>query len=375
MARDEVRPPRLAEQARRSAGTARRPVVAGSVSGTLVRGHGGLRVTLSQCDAELVPDPSSTGRFAPSPSGPLHLGNLRTALLAWLFARSAGAGFLVRIEDLDPERSRPEYAAAQLADLHALGIDWDGEPVLQSPRLERHRLAARRLRGLGLLYPCWCTRAEIRNATTAPQGAAAEGAYPGTCRHLSAGERRRHERGSRPPAWRLDAQGLAVTVLDRLCGPIGAVVDDFVVWRGNLGNQHGSAPAYNLAVVVDDAEQGVGEVVRGDDLLETTPRQVLLAKLLDLPVPAYAHVPLVLGPDGQRLAKRHGAVTLGEQLAGGATIEAVTGWMASSVGLVAPGERLRAAELLPRFDASRLSRAPTTFTPGALDAADEAGPA
>ncbi len=302
-----------------------------------------------------------TGRFAPSPSGPLHLGNLRTALLAWLFARSAGARFLVRIEDLDAERCRPEYEAAQIADLRAVGIDWDGEPVRQSARLERHRDAVQRLLGLGLLYPCWCTRAEIRKATTAPHGAAAEGAYPGTCRRLSAGERRLRERGSRPPAWRLDAEGRELTVTDRLHGRITAVVDDFVVWRGDPGGRDGSAPAYNLAVVVDDAEQGVGEVVRGDDLLETTPRQALLATLLDVPVPAYAHVPLVLGPDGRRLAKRHAAATLGEQLAAGATIEAVVGWMAASVGLAAPGERVGAAELLPRFDPSRLSPEPTTF--------------
>jgi glutamyl-tRNA synthetase len=253
----------------------------------------------------------SDGRFAPSPSGPLHLGNLRTALLAWLFARSAGARFLVRIEDLDPGRSRREHEAGQLADLAALGLDWDGPVVRQSARRERHREALAALRAAGRVYPCWCTRAEVREAASAAHGPLPVGAYPGICRRLSAAERAERERSGRPAALRLDAREQRVAFADRLHGPVEAAVDDLVLWRGD------DTPAYNLAVVVDDAEQRIGEVVRGEDLLETTPRQLLLQRLLALPHPAYAHVPLVLGPDGARLAKRHGAVTLADRAARG----------------------------------------------------------
>jgi len=302
----------------------------------------------------------SDGRFAPSPSGPLHLGNLRTALLAWLFARSAGARFLVRIEDLDPGRSRREHEAGQLADLAALGLDWDGPVVRQSERRARHRAALEALRAAGRVYPCWCTRAEIREAASAPHGVggAGSGAYPGTCRRLSAAQRAERERSGRAPALRLDAGGERIRFADRLHGAVEGVVDDFVLWRGD------GTPAYNLAVVVDDADQGIGEVVRGDDLLETTPRQLLLQRLLGPrgrePV-SYAHVPLVLGSDGARLAKRHGAVTLADRAARSETPADALAWMAASLGLAEPGEPLDPARLLERFDPAALPRAATTF--------------
>jgi glutamyl-tRNA synthetase len=298
---------------------------------------------------------SPDGRFAPSPSGPLHVGNLRTALLAWLFARRAGARFLVRIEDLDPGRSRRSYETGQLADLAALGLDWDGPVVRQSERLERHRAALEQLRATGRVYPCWCTRAEIREAASAAHGPLPEGAYPGTCKRLGAPQRAERERSGRAPALRLDAGGERVAFVDRLHGPVEAVVDDLVLWRGD------GTPAYNLAVVVDDADQGVGEVVRGDDLLDTTPRQLLLQRLLGLPSPSYAHVPLVLGPDGARLAKRHGAVTLADRAARGETPGDVLAWMARTLDLASPGEAVDLPLLLERCDPDALPRAATTL--------------
>ena len=242
---------------------------------------------------------SHTGRFAPSPSGPLHEGNLRTAVVAWMRARSQGARFLLRIEDLDPQRSKPEHEASQIADLRAVGIDWDEEPVRQS---ERHGLYAEALAELerqGRVYPCWCTRAEIREAAQAPHGPLPEGAYPGTCRGLTAQQRAEREQSAqRPPALRLDAQAETVSFTDLLHGPATSIADDIVLKRFD------GAYAYNLAVIVDDANQGIGEVIRGDDLLDTTPRQLLIARLLSLPEPVYAHVPLVLDENGTRLAKR-----------------------------------------------------------------------
>jgi glutamyl-tRNA synthetase len=283
------------------------------------------------------------GRFAPSPTGTLHLGNLRTALLAWLFARSAGSRFLVRMEDLDTGRVRPGSAEEQLADLAAIGLDWDGEVVFQSHRLDRYEAAIAELRAAGLVYECFCTRAEIRAAASAPHGPLPEGAYPGTCLRLTAAELAERRAGGRPPALRVRADAARVVFEDRLLGAQEGVVDDFVVRRND------GAPAYNLAVVVDDAEQGIEEVVRGADLADSTPRQLLIYRLLGLPTPAYAHVPLVLGPDGARLAKRHGDVTLRE-----VEPAAARAWMLRSLGLPedqSPGE----------FDGAMLPREPTKW--------------
>jgi glutamyl-tRNA synthetase len=298
------------------------------------------------------------GRFAPSPTGDLHLGNLRTALLAWLFARSAGSAFLVRMEDLDRTTSSRAHEAAQLRDLAALGLDWDPPVVRQSERFDRYREAIARLTAAGLTYPCYCTRREIREASSAPHGdgpggpaAGADGRYPGTCRELTAGQRAAREAEGRPPAIRLRTDGPVVGFTDRLHGPVRGVVDDVVLARND------GVPAYNLAVVVDDAQQGVEEVVRGDDLLTSTPRQIHLARLLDLPVPRYAHVPLVLGADGTRLAKRHGAVTLADVGADAARLR-----IADSLGLCTEEERTNGhvgnAALLRRFDPGRLPREP-----------------
>jgi glutamyl-tRNA synthetase len=281
---------------------------------------------------------------------------LRTALLAWLFARSQDAAFLVRIDDLDSSRVRPGVAESQLADLAALGLDWDGPVVRQSARLELYRAAIVRLDAADLLYPCYCTRAEIREAASAPHGALPEGAYPGTCRELTATQRADRERSGRPPALRLRAAGAVVTFSDRLLGARRDTVDDLVVRRND------GAPAYNLAVVVDDAAQDVSEVVRGADLLDTTARQLHLGGVLGAPAPTYAHVPLVLGPDGARLAKRHGAVTLADRAAQGETSLDVRSRLAASVGLATAGEQPSLAELLERFDPSALPSEPSVLT-------------
>lgn len=250
------------------------------------------------------------------------MGNLRTALLAWLFARSGGGRFLVRMEDLDRGRVRPGVEERQLADLAALGIDWDGPVVRQSER----SLYADAIEQLDT-YPCFCTRAEIREAASAPHGPV--GVYPGTCRELTARQRAERERSGQPPALRVRADG---------------TVDDFVVRRGD------GAYAYNLAVVVDDGDQGVDQVVRGSDLADTTPRQVWLARALGLNEPAYVHVPLVLGPDGSRLAKRHGAVTRDEH---------TLPWIVASLGMTGT----TAKDLLDEFDPARLPTEPTVFFP------------
>ena len=257
------------------------------------------------------------GRFAPSPTGELHLGNLRTALAAWMSARRAGRGFLVRFEDLDRVTSSREWAAAQLRDLAAIGIDWDAEPVFQSERFGLYDEAIARLESAGLVYECFCTRKEIREAAAAPHGSTAR--YPGTCRGLSAAERE-ERRAVRPGAVRLRAAeaGLGeVSFVDRFHGPVTGVPDD-VVLRRNDG-----VPAYNLAVVVDDALQGVTEVVRGDDLLDVTVSQIALQRVLGFATPEYAHVPLMRGDDGERLAKRHGAVTLADLAREGARADEV----------------------------------------------------
>jgi glutamyl-tRNA synthetase len=303
-------------------------------------------------DAETTPSPC--GRFAPSPTGTLHLGNLRTALVAWLSARAAGGRFLVRMEDLDRVTSSRDHAARQLADLAALGLDWDGEVVFQSDRFERYEAAIATLQAAGLTYPCYCTRREIREAASAPHGPAAEGRYPGTCRTLTSAQRTQREASGRRPALRLRTDGERVAVDDLMLGRVEGPVDDIVLRRND------GVPAYNLAVVVDDAAQGVTEVVRGDDLVAATPSQAHLARLLDLPVPAYGHVPLVLGPDGQRLAKRHGAVTLADLASTGVPPAEVLARLAVSLRLAAPGEAVTVERLLARFSWVTLPRDPWT---------------
>lgn len=283
------------------------------------------------------------GRYAPSPTSDLHVGNLRTAVVSWLMARHAGLAHLIRIEDLDTARVRAASGTAQrqLDDLAALGITPDGAVVRQSERLGLYADAVARLP----VYECFCSRREIAEAASAPH---ADGyrPYPGTCRGLTEAERAAR-RAERPPAWRVDAGAARVTVRDRWAGTVEGVVDDFVVRRGD------GAYAYNLAVVVDDLAQGVTQVVRGDDLLSSSPRQAWLARALGGAEPAYAHVGLVTNADGVRLAKRDGAVGLADLAAQGWTPGCLLSWIGASLGLCEDGEPVTLADLAGRFDPGR----------------------
>lgn len=299
------------------------------------------------------------GRYAPSPSGDLHLGNFRTAVLAWLFAKHEGREFRMRIDDIDAQRSSEESAKQQLRDLATMGIGFEGRLWRQQECWSEYEKALQALRVRGLVYECYCSRKDIAEAVRAPH--AAPGAYPGTCRELGESERaaKRAELAARGrvPALRLRAGVDEWEVRERFAvggGVYRGAVDDMVLRRGgnapkgagaragagvgagapdgggaDSGGQVNRDYAYNLAVVVDDALAGVGQVVRGDDLLSSAPRQAYLAHLLGLPPVEYVHVPLVLGPDGKRLAKRDGAVTL-RDFPGGA--QGMLRWIAESLG-------------------------------------------
>ena len=280
-------------------------------------------------------------RFAPSPTGPLHRGHAFSALKGWALARAAGGQFRLRIEDIDRGRCRPEYTAAILQDLAWLGVDWDGPVLLQSRRAAAHEAAMARLRGLGVVYPCFCTRADIAAATSAPHETESV-TYPGTCRHLTSAQRA-DRMATRAPAWRLDiAAARAITGplawVDAQAGRVEAMPErlgDIVIARRDIG------VAYHVAVVVDDAFQGVTDVVRGIDLFEATHVQRLLQALLGLPTPAYHHHPLVIGPDGKRLAKRDRGETLADLRAAGADAAALR------AALLSPATPWRVGEAPP----------------------------
>lgn len=303
------------------------------------------------------------GRFAPTPSGLMHIGNARTALLAWLQIRSAGGGFILRMEDIDRPRSKPEYAERILDDLQWLGLDWDEGPdvggpcgpYVQSERTGLYHAALEKLDGAGLVYPCYCSRAELMAVASAPHGLASEGpAYPGTCRSLTAGQR--EEKALRKtPALRFAVPDEALCYRDEAAGvqafPPGAG-GDFIVRRAD------GILAYQLAVVVDDAAMGVTDVLRGYDLLDSTPRQIWLYEALGLETPRFAHVPLLYGPDGERLSKRHGSVALSQMRVSGIRPEAVVGLLAYWSGLTDRIEPLKPSDLLRDFDLARVPTGP-----------------
>jgi len=298
------------------------------------------------------------GRLAPSPTGGLHLGVARTSLVAWLRARKLGGRLVLRVEDIDGPRVVAGSAASIAEDLRWLGLDWDEgpdvggphRPYVQSERTAHYAAAIESLRARGLVYPCTCSRKDILELASAPHGDL--GAfYPGTCRNGPT-------RSDRPPALRLRVEGPVAGFVDRVHGPVPpSEVDDFVLQRGD------GVYAYQLVVVVDDIAMGVTEVVRGDDLLPSTPRQLALYRALESRAPEFLHVPLVLAPDQRRMSKRDKAPSMSQFRAAGIAPERVIGELASSLGLAAEGESLPARALIDRFELDRLPR-----TPAVLDA-------
>lgn len=300
------------------------------------------------------------GRFAPTPSGPMHIGNAFTALLAWLQMRQASGTFVLRIEDIDGPRSRPEYAQLIMEDLTWMGLDWDEGPAnggsygpyLQSLRLELYEQAARRLQRSGRLYPCYCSRAELAAIASAPHGLASEGAvYPGLCKTLGEEERKRKAR-RKPPSLRVAVPERAFSFEDRMAGvqhiPRGAL-GDFVVKRAD------GQFSYQLAVVVDDAAMGITDVLRGADLLDSTPRQLVLYELLEAAPPSFCHVPLLCAPEGGKLSKRDRSLSLAALRASGVPPERIVGYLAYVAGLLDRPEPAKAAELVPLFSLERLT--------------------
>ena len=290
------------------------------------------------------------GRLAPSPTGSLHVGNARTFLWAWLSARAQGGRVLLRIEDLDTPRVKPGAVEAIEEDLRWLGLDWDGPVEIQSQRRALYAKVFERLKPH--LFPCGCTRADLAAAASAPHEGETELRYPGTCRTRAP---------EKVVAWRLKVLPSPVAFVDRLLGPheidVSVTVGDFVAAKTP------EQPAYQVAVVADDIDQGVTEVVRGDDLIPSTARQILIYRALGAEPPAYCHAPLVVGPDGKRLAKRHGESRIAALRRSGVPAERVVEALARWSGLPALG---RPADLIPHWDWTKLSRRRVVLTPQLL---------
>lgn len=284
------------------------------------------------------------GRFAPSPSGRMHLGNVFSALMAWLSVRSQEGKMLLRIEDLDPDRSKQIYVDALRRDLQWLGLDWDEEMPLQSTRQAVYESYFEKLP----VYPCYCTRNELHSAS-APHGTDGNLLYAGTCRGLSPAERAQK---TRKPAWRVVVPDGDITFTDRVYGPVVQNLQDacgdFILRRAD------GVYAYQLAVVCDDALGGVTQVVRGRDLLDSTPRQIWLYETLGFPVPEFCHVPLLVAPDGRRLSKREADLDL-EHLRKFYSTHDLIGLLGYSCGLIEKWESVSAEELIPYFSWEKIS--------------------
>ena len=304
------------------------------------------------------------GRLAPSPTGGLHVGHARTFLVAWLMVRTAGGRLIFRVEDLDAERVRPGMAEAAVADLRWLGLDWDEGPDIggpnapyeQSRRLDRYETALEALIRAEAVYPCTCTRADIARAASAPHAEDEGPTYSGTCSGRSAGDAEGLRRAGRPFAWRFRIGADEIGWVDQFRCPCrldpARLGGDFVVGRSVGG------PSYQLAVVVDDAMMGVDQVVRGDDLLPSTPRQILIAGALGLESPSYAHLPLVIGPDGRRLAKRDRSLKLSTLRESGLPGDRIVGRIAFGCGWRADHRPTAPRDLIGRVDPLAIPREP-----------------
>lgn len=321
------------------------------------------------------------GRLAPSPTGELHLGHARSFLVAWWHARSRGGKVVLRLDDIDVERASQAHIDAALRDLEWLGLDWDGAPVIESSRLGELSRAAARLVVVEMAYPCVCTRGELARVAAeqrrseeqigAPQ-AVRELRYPGTCRdrfHTLADAER--ETGQ-PAGLRLWVEPGTVRFMDQVAGPqsfdVGSEVGDFLIQRRS------GVPAYQLACVIDDALDGVTEVVRGDDLLPSTARQLLVQRALGLPAPRYAHLPLVLDHTGTRLAKRNAALSLATLRDRGLDPRSIVTWAAATSGQLSPRSgRISAADLIGSFALANLPRTPVVLDADPTSALEKLG--
>jgi glutamyl-tRNA synthetase len=317
-----------------------------------------------------VNPPALVSRLAPSPTGAQHVGNARTYLLAWLAARSRAGRVVLRIEDLDSPRVKPGAAEQACEDLRWLGLDWDEGPVVQTERLPHYEAALARLRQRERVYPCTCTRSDVERAASAPHREHEGPVYPGTCRGRRAADALTPGLLDRPPCWRFRVPDRSPGFVDGFRGPVQIDLrrlgGDFVVWKAPQPGGGRSTPAYQLAVVVDDADQGVTDVVRGDDLIPSTPRQLLLYEALGLRAPRFTHVPLVVGPDGRRLAKRHGDTRLSALRAAGVRPEMLVGLLAWSCGWIDRIEPIAARDVVPLFRLETIPREPFVLAPELL---------
>jgi len=302
-------------------------------------------------------------RLAPSPTGALHLGNARSFLVNWLLARQNGWKILLRIEDLDGPRIKAGAAEQAIEDLRWLGLDWDEGPLNQSSRLPFYTEAIQGLLEQGCAYPCTCSRREIEQAASAPHSEECAAIYPGTCRDRFATIEEARRKSGREPAIRFAVPDETLTIHDQLRGDVAfnlaRQLGDFVIAKND------GTPAYQLAVVVDDAQMNVTQVVRGDDLLDSTPRQALLYRALGWShrLPAYTHLPLVIGPDGRRLAKRHGDTRLSAYRQRGVPAVKLLQMLAGWCGIRPHPTLCRPADLIGRFDLDSLPRHPIVYDP------------
>lgn len=292
------------------------------------------------------------GRFAPTPSGRMHLGNIFSALIAWLSAKSQGGEMLLRIEDLDTMRCPDENAALLMDDLRWLGLTWDREQPRQSTRSEYYEDVLHKLQDTGNVFPCWCTRGDLKSAANAPHASDGHLIYPGTCRRLTE-EERKQRASAKPPILRLAVPNEVITFTDghygRYSEKLASECGDFILRRAD------GVFAYQLAVVADDIDAGVTEIVRGRDLLSSTPRQIFLYRLLGAPEPKYSHVPLLTAPDGRRLSKRDQDLDIG-LLRQRYSAEEIIGSLAFAAGLLDAAIPCRANELLPVFSWCKLPK-------------------